>query len=656
MDTCMTIPTHTTQVARDGVDRSTLVKLITQHIDQAYAQARRTLGDAQNALDATQEALVQILRSAPNYDPSRPFGPWLARHVHDACCRLRWRDRRRHIREQEVARAPRPEQEDDGIDREAIRQAVAELQERDRSVIELHYWAGLSQAEAAEALGIRENAMAVRLHRARERLRNILSSRGMVVAPSVLAALLVPRDAWTAPSELAQTVMSLHVNTLPVTTLPLGVVHELANAVARHSYAVLVASLSTLTLLGLIISLNLFGGSSTPAVSAVEPLPSPVVVVDAPLLRLEVSPSVARPHDIIELSWTLKNPGAKNLRIDPTADLCFATKVTSEGKEPADLGTLLEAVIEFPEIPAYEEIVVRPGETILLRTVDLPQAARPRDGSMWTLQTTWNARTKEPLVSTPVTLRIDSKTKPPVIGEDQLSTLTLKAEGRLDGRYNDAGKLAAVTRNGVHVGRAAIFPKGYNLFARGIDGFIAAEGDILTIASVYDKRIATTSPPADAGNTVNDLRLELRLDKEVYDKNAIFTGTILLHNEGKDPRPFSTYWGDLDMRIEPINGPQPQVTGFMGRGIYDPEEGKQELRSPIEPGTTKVLATFAQWEPNSQIHGQIGTNTVGWHLEPGTYRLAVRYRLSVERAARYEIPQAWTGTVWSKPVEVRINP
>ncbi len=58
--------------------------------------------------------------------------------------------------------------------RDEVLTAFATLGERDREVLRLVTWDGLDAEEAAEALGITKLAFAVRLHRARRRLREQL--------------------------------------------------------------------------------------------------------------------------------------------------------------------------------------------------------------------------------------------------------------------------------------------------------------------------------------------------------------------------------------------------------------------------------------------------------------------------------------------------
>lgn len=60
------------------------------------------------------------------------------------------------------------------VDGDRVRAAIARLREADREVLALVLWERLSHSEVAELLGCSTNAVAVRLHRARARLRRLL--------------------------------------------------------------------------------------------------------------------------------------------------------------------------------------------------------------------------------------------------------------------------------------------------------------------------------------------------------------------------------------------------------------------------------------------------------------------------------------------------
>jgi RNA polymerase sigma factor (sigma-70 family) len=68
-------------------------------------------------------------------------------------------------------------------DRDEVLAAFAALGERDREVLRLVAWDGLDAGEAADVLGISRLAFAVRLHRARQRLRRALEPEPLPPAP-----------------------------------------------------------------------------------------------------------------------------------------------------------------------------------------------------------------------------------------------------------------------------------------------------------------------------------------------------------------------------------------------------------------------------------------------------------------------------------------
>jgi RNA polymerase sigma-70 factor (ECF subfamily) len=80
-------------------DRDALDALLRRHHDRIRALARRLCGNDADAADATQEALISIVRGLPRFDQRAAFGTWAYRVATNACLdELRRR-----------ARRPRPE-------------------------------------------------------------------------------------------------------------------------------------------------------------------------------------------------------------------------------------------------------------------------------------------------------------------------------------------------------------------------------------------------------------------------------------------------------------------------------------------------------------------------------------------------------------------
>jgi RNA polymerase sigma factor (sigma-70 family) len=193
-------------------DTAILDSLVTEHLDRAYSQARNMLFERAEAEDAVQEAFLQLVRSASQYDPSIPFGAWLGRLVRNACINA-MRSRSRRKRREAIAEASRKQMRatpvPDGVPSETIRAAVQELPETYRATIDLHYFAGLSQRDTATALGLKENTVAKRLDRARDCLRKLLLQRGVAVSSAAIALALTEIPTHEAPPGLLGTVSAV---------------------------------------------------------------------------------------------------------------------------------------------------------------------------------------------------------------------------------------------------------------------------------------------------------------------------------------------------------------------------------------------------------------------------------------------------------------
>jgi RNA polymerase sigma factor (sigma-70 family) len=82
------------------------------------------------------------------------------------------------VAEPEEARASAEEAIDRSQTRRLVRAAIARLPENYRTILLLRDIEELSTAEAAALLGLSENAVKIRLHRARQALRSLIIQQG----------------------------------------------------------------------------------------------------------------------------------------------------------------------------------------------------------------------------------------------------------------------------------------------------------------------------------------------------------------------------------------------------------------------------------------------------------------------------------------------
>jgi len=163
-------------------------ELMRRHREAVFRLARGHVGDATEALDITQETFISAFAALARYDGARPFRLWVSRIAINKC--HDWA-RRRAVRrfftfarpiEEAVAVADdalTPEHELQSRDELAqIHAAMAALPANLKDVLLLRTIEGMSQAEAAQTLGVSEKAVETRLYRARNKLAEQLRDAG----------------------------------------------------------------------------------------------------------------------------------------------------------------------------------------------------------------------------------------------------------------------------------------------------------------------------------------------------------------------------------------------------------------------------------------------------------------------------------------------
>lgn len=129
-----------------------------RYVRPVFSLALRRLGDRGHAEDAVQEAFAAIWRSASTYRPERgAAGGWLYTVARNAIVdRLRRNGPAADSELPELASAEAgPDQQaEDSYVSWRVHRALDELPPREREVIELAYWSGMSQSEVADYLGL----------------------------------------------------------------------------------------------------------------------------------------------------------------------------------------------------------------------------------------------------------------------------------------------------------------------------------------------------------------------------------------------------------------------------------------------------------------------------------------------------------------------
>jgi len=172
-------PSDAQLLARVGErDREAFEILYGRYVRPVFGLALRRLGDRGHAEDAVQEAFAAIWRSASTYRPERgAAGGWLYTVARNAIVdRLRRNGLALDAELPELASAERgPAQRAEDSDVAwRVHRALEDLQPREREVIELAYWSGMSQSEVAQYLHLPLGTVKTRTRSALARLASML--------------------------------------------------------------------------------------------------------------------------------------------------------------------------------------------------------------------------------------------------------------------------------------------------------------------------------------------------------------------------------------------------------------------------------------------------------------------------------------------------
>ncbi len=160
-------------------DERAFRELARRHLPVMLGLARRILGNAADAEDVAQEAMLRVWTHAPRWQPLAQLRTWLSRVVVNLCL-----DRKRRAPWVELEAAgeladPTPDAGERAEETERERllaAAIAELPARQRAAIVLSYTEGMSNAQVAEILNTTVSAVETLLVRGKQNLRRALAT------------------------------------------------------------------------------------------------------------------------------------------------------------------------------------------------------------------------------------------------------------------------------------------------------------------------------------------------------------------------------------------------------------------------------------------------------------------------------------------------
>jgi RNA polymerase sigma-70 factor (ECF subfamily) len=158
-------------------DRRALELLLDRHADRIHAVCRRIVADPDDALDATQEAMIAIARGVTRFDGRAAFSTWCFRIATNAAIDELRRTRRRPLPAHPDAPEPAtaaPGPDDVVAARVDVDAALQQVPEDFRVAVVLRDLCDLDYAEIAEVLDIPPGTVRSRISRGRALLVELL--------------------------------------------------------------------------------------------------------------------------------------------------------------------------------------------------------------------------------------------------------------------------------------------------------------------------------------------------------------------------------------------------------------------------------------------------------------------------------------------------
>jgi RNA polymerase sigma-70 factor (ECF subfamily) len=172
----METPDASLALAAAAGDRAAFSALVSRHYDRIFGLAFRLTGRRADAEDLAQDICASLPRRLANWRPEARFTTWLYRVVVNAAHDQRRRQTTRTRAAEgwgdwEIARQADVAESADAMD--WLTQAMSRLPPELRETVALTLGEDLTQAEAAEVLGLSEGTVAWRMSEVKRRLREM---------------------------------------------------------------------------------------------------------------------------------------------------------------------------------------------------------------------------------------------------------------------------------------------------------------------------------------------------------------------------------------------------------------------------------------------------------------------------------------------------
>lgn len=157
-------------------DTAATHELYRRYRETIYRVAWKIVLDRDDALDVTQEVFVRVLRSIGSFQHHSKVSTWMTRIAVNASIDLLRQRRRAAALQQVLVEEPDIDWRfDTALEGDRVRTALEKLSDEHRTCLVLREMEGQSYGEIAESLGCSIGTVRSRIHRARAKIRRLLS-------------------------------------------------------------------------------------------------------------------------------------------------------------------------------------------------------------------------------------------------------------------------------------------------------------------------------------------------------------------------------------------------------------------------------------------------------------------------------------------------
>jgi len=154
-------------------DKSAYAVLVKKHYRHVFALSLGVLGNAHDAEDVAQEAMLKGFLKIKKLKRAEQFEPWILRIAKNLCFDFL----RRQKRTREAAIEPATQTEHRTGENESLRRAISRLPLELRLPLTMYYFDGGNAKTIAEKLNLSHSGACQRIRTARKRLHALLTER-----------------------------------------------------------------------------------------------------------------------------------------------------------------------------------------------------------------------------------------------------------------------------------------------------------------------------------------------------------------------------------------------------------------------------------------------------------------------------------------------